>query len=162
MERIEHLRLWDPALISFGSCQLSTFSNILLEGGSCLVVFVWGLIPCTIPLFIEHLSKPLFFAMNQALGKSRLKVKVCSVVSDSLQPHGLYSPWNSPGQNSGVGSHSLFQGNLPKPVIGPRSPCIASKFFTSWVTREAPNKDVVCSKGSGLYKENRTWISSIC
>ena len=32
-----------------------------------------------------------------------------SVVSDSLQPHGLYSPWNSPGQNSGVGSHSLLQ-----------------------------------------------------
>ena len=33
-----------------------------------------------------------------------------SVVSDSLQPHGLYSPWNSPGQNTGVGSHSLLQG----------------------------------------------------
>ena len=32
-----------------------------------------------------------------------------SVVSDSLQPHGLYSPWNSPGQNSGVGSHSLLR-----------------------------------------------------
>ena len=29
-----------------------------------------------------------------------------SVVSDSLQPHGLYSPWNSPGQNIGVGSLS--------------------------------------------------------
>ena len=28
---------------------------------------------------------------------------VHSVVSDSLQPHGLYSPWNSPGQNTGVG-----------------------------------------------------------
>ena len=26
-----------------------------------------------------------------------------SVVSDSLQPHVLYSPWNSPGQNTGVG-----------------------------------------------------------
>ena len=26
----------------------------------------------------------------------------CSVVSDSLRPHGLYSPWNSPGQNTGV------------------------------------------------------------
>ena len=24
------------------------------------------------------------------------------VVSDSLQPHGLYSPWNSLGQNTGV------------------------------------------------------------
>jgi len=25
-------------------------------------------------------------------------------MSDCLQPHGLYSPWNSPGQNTGVGS----------------------------------------------------------
>ena len=36
-----------------------------------------------------------------------------SVVSDSLQPHGLYSPWNSPGQNTGVGSHSFLQGIFP-------------------------------------------------
>ena len=33
-----------------------------------------------------------------------------SVMSDSLRPHGLYSPWNSPGQNTGVGSLSLLQG----------------------------------------------------
>ena len=33
----------------------------------------------------------------------------CSVVSDSLQPHGLYRPWNSPGQKIGVGSLSLLQ-----------------------------------------------------
>ena len=33
-----------------------------------------------------------------------------SVVSSSLGPHGLYSPWNSPGQNTGVGSLSLLQG----------------------------------------------------
>ena len=32
-----------------------------------------------------------------------------SVVSDSLQPHGLYSPWSSPGQNTGVGCHFLLQ-----------------------------------------------------
>ena len=32
----------------------------------------------------------------------------CSVVSDTLQPHGLYSPWNSPAQNTGVGSLSLL------------------------------------------------------
>ena len=30
-----------------------------------------------------------------------------SVVPDSLPPHGLYSPWNSPGQNTGVGSRFL-------------------------------------------------------
>ena len=30
----------------------------------------------------------------------------CSVVSESLWPHGLYSAWNSPGQNTEVGSLS--------------------------------------------------------
>ena len=33
-----------------------------------------------------------------------------SVMSGSLPPHGLYSPWTSPGQNTGVGSLSLLQG----------------------------------------------------
>ena len=36
-----------------------------------------------------------------------------SVVSDSLWPHGLYRPWNSPGQNTGVGNLSLLQGIFP-------------------------------------------------
>ena len=36
-----------------------------------------------------------------------------SVESDSLQPHGLYSPWNSPGQNTGVHNHSFLQGIFP-------------------------------------------------
>ena len=37
----------------------------------------------------------------------------CSVVSDSLRPHGLYSPCNSPGQDTGVGSLSLLQEVFP-------------------------------------------------
>ena len=36
-----------------------------------------------------------------------------SVMSDSLSSHGLYSPRNSPGQNTGVGSLSLLQGIFP-------------------------------------------------
>ena len=36
-----------------------------------------------------------------------------SVMSNSLRPHGLYSPWNSPGQSTGVGSLSLLQGIFP-------------------------------------------------
>ena len=36
-----------------------------------------------------------------------------SVVSNSLWPHGVYSPWNSPGQYTGVGSLSLLQGIFP-------------------------------------------------
>ena len=42
-----------------------------------------------------------------------------SVMSDSLQPHGLYSPWNSPGQNTGVGSRSLLQGIFPTHGLDP-------------------------------------------
>jgi len=43
----------------------------------------------------------------------------CSVVSDSLQHHGLYSSWNSPGQNIGVGSRSLLQGIFPTQGLNP-------------------------------------------
>ena len=43
----------------------------------------------------------------------------CSVVSDSLRPHRLYSPWNSPGQNTGVGSCSLLQGIFPTQGLNP-------------------------------------------
>ena len=42
----------------------------------------------------------------------------CYVVSDSLQPHGLYPasllcPWDFPGKNTGVGCHFLLQGIFP-------------------------------------------------
>ena len=45
-----------------------------------------------------------------------------SVVSDSLRSHGLYSPWNSPGQNTGVGSCSLLQGIFPTQGSNPGLP----------------------------------------
>ena len=38
------------------------------------------------------------------------EVKSCSVMSDSFRPYGLYNPWNSLGQNTGVGSLSFLQG----------------------------------------------------
>ena len=34
-------------------------------------------------------------------------------MSSSLQPHGLYSSWKSPGQNTGGGSLFLLQGIFP-------------------------------------------------
>ena len=43
-------------------------------------------------------------------------------MSDSLWPLGLYSPWNSPGQNTGVGSLSLFQGIFPTQRSNPGLP----------------------------------------
>ena len=41
------------------------------------------------------------------------------VVSSSLQPHGLYSPLNFPGQNTGVGSLSLLQEIFPTQGLNP-------------------------------------------
>ena len=55
-----------------------------------------------------------------------------SVVSDSLRPHELYSPRNSPGQNTRVGSCSFLQGIFPTQVSH-----IADGFFTNGTTREA-------------------------
>ena len=98
-------------------------------------------------------------------------------MSDSLWPHGIYSPWNSPGQNTEVVSIPLLQGICPTQGSNPGLPhcrrilyqlshkgsprilewvaypfssgssqprnwtgvsCIAGRFYTNWVTREAP------------------------
>ena len=54
-----------------------------------------------------------------ALAEKKSESKSCSVVSDSLRSHRLYSPWNSPGPNTGVGSLSLLQGIFPTQVLNP-------------------------------------------
>ena len=43
----------------------------------------------------------------------------CSVVSNSFWPHRLYSPWNSPGQNTRVNSLSILQGIFPTQGLNP-------------------------------------------
>ena len=42
-----------------------------------------------------------------------MKVKVDQSCQTLWRPHGLYSPRNSPGQNTGVGSCSLLRGITP-------------------------------------------------
>ena len=57
-----------------------------------------------------------------------------SVVSDSLQPHGPYSPRNSPGLNKQwVGSS--------QPRDRTQVFCTAGRLSTSWATREAQGSD---------------------
>ena len=43
-------------------------------------------------------------------------------MSDSLWSHGLYCPWNSSGQNTGVGSFSLLHGIFPTQGLSPGFP----------------------------------------
>ena len=45
-----------------------------------------------------------------------------SIVFDSLWSHGLYSPWNSLGQNTGVGNISLLQEIFPIQELNPGLP----------------------------------------
>ena len=51
------------------------------------------------------------------LKEKRLPTELVSqsrlVMSDSLPPHGLYSPWNSPGRSTEVGRLSLLQAIFP-------------------------------------------------
>ena len=51
---------------------------------------------------------PKFLIGN--VGKWKQKVLIVQSCLTLLWPHGLYSPWNSPGQNTGVVSLSLLQG----------------------------------------------------
>ena len=60
-----------------------------------------------------------------------------SVMSDSLWPHGLYSLWNSPGQNTGVGSAPFSRGSS-QARNQTQTSCITGIFFTIWATKEAP------------------------
>ena len=63
----------------------------------------------------------------------------CSVVSNSLWPHGLYSPRNPPGQNTGRGGGIAFpfSRGSSQPRGWTQVSHIAGRFFTSWATREA-------------------------
>ena len=44
------------------------------------------------------------------------------IYMESLQLYILYNPWNSPVQNTGVGSCSLFQGIFPNQGLNPGLP----------------------------------------
>ena len=75
-----------------------------------------------------------------------------SVVSDSLQPHELYSPWNSPGQNTGVGSLSLLRGIFPTQGSNPGLPhCRQILYELSHEGRGACNY-----KGTSIEEDNCT------
>ena len=70
---------------------------------------------------------------------SRPENESCSVMSDSLQPRGLYSLWNSPDQNIGVGSHFLLQLMFPSPgdLPNPETPGLP---YCRWILYQLSHK----------------------
>ena len=61
-------------------------------------------------------------AIKYFLPGSTEQSESCSVMSDSVWLNGLYSPWNSPGQNTGVDSLSLLQRIFPTQRSNPALP----------------------------------------
>ena len=62
-----------------------------------------------------HFSAPPFHRQGNRPGEIKCMCVSCSVVSNSLQPHGAQStrllcPWDFPGKNTGVSCHFLLQG----------------------------------------------------
>ena len=85
-----------------------------LQSWGCKVLDkYWSVLPRPIPGDLPPGIEPRSPALqtdallSELLGKPS---ESCSVMSDSLTPQRLYSPWNSPGKNTGVGCHALLQG----------------------------------------------------
>ena len=60
---------------------------------------------------------------------------------DVLRPHGLYSPWNSPGQSTG-GAALPFSRGPTQPGDRSQVSRTAGGFCTSWATGAAPEGDL--------------------
>ena len=89
--------------------------------------------------FISHVNQRTETAYTP-LGNRRMRQEgdseSRSVLSDSLWAHGLYSPWNSLGQNTGVVVAFSFSRGSSQPRDRTQVSGIAGRFFTSWATRE--------------------------
>ena len=86
-------------------------SNVQLHPAATPASSLWVANSHFAPYFPLHRIFFFFLTLYFVLSESESENR--SAMSDSLRPHGLYSPWNSPGQNTGVGSHSLLQGIFP-------------------------------------------------
>ena len=96
-------------------CESScTLWNVIYSASLNITVEVWGDKWFDEAMYL--LSNAIVFWMCSS---SHSESESYSVVSDSLRTHELYNPWNSPGQNTGVGSLSLLQGIFPTQGLNP-------------------------------------------
>ena len=74
---------------------------------------------------VQGWKKYIFIQLNSLLKNIESENESHSVMSNCLRPLGLYSPWNTPGQNTWVGRISFLQGIFPIRGLNPSLPhCI--------------------------------------
>ena len=89
------------------------------------------------------LQRPLLGGLGQGWeGQRQGACESRSAVFHSLRPHGLHSPWNSPGKNTGVGSLSLLQGIFPTQGLNPGLPHCSGFFY------QLSHKGTTCGGGA--------------
>ena len=87
--------------------------------------------------YFFHILESFFYALNHIISIARKSASAsCSVVSDSLHPHGMWCQaplsWNSPSKNTGVGWLPFPSlGYLPHPGIEPGSPALQADSLLS-------------------------------
>ena len=92
-----------------------------------------------------------------------MKSESHSVVSDSIVMDYIYSPWNSPGQNTGVGSLSLLRQIFPTQGLNPGLPhCRQLLYQLSHKGSPRILEWVACPFSSGSsWPRNQTGVSCI-
>ena len=138
---------WHSIIFSYDKEPSSLFARLLaasLPPGLFAIAIIY-----LTPTYITHTTIysdvppsrfPALVHLNFSYMKEHEAVS-CSVMSDSLWPHGLSPPWllcpcDSSGRNTGMGIHSFLQWGSSWPRDWTRGSCIAGRFFTIWATRK--------------------------
>jgi len=111
------------SLISLSDLPLWMYGNAI---DFCMLILYPATLPHSLMCSRSFLVASLGFSMYESL----------SVMSDSLWPHRLYSPWNSPGRILEWVAVPFSRG-FSQPRDQTQVSHIVGKFFTSWATREA-------------------------
>ena len=144
------MQSWKPPKWSLSFCFFSSPTLSLPKMTHCEAYFSPPLPPGS-PSWLPYHS-PLF--IWEDLGAPSV-CSIASVISDSLQPYGLWSLKTplSPGKNTGVGCHALLQGIFPNQ--GSNLHLLHCRWILChWATSEALSR---CSQSFGGLSYN-----SIC
>ena len=138
------------------------------------VLFIFKLLTvCLIILYSFSSSCPLtsmsFHILCLKPSKWKSESYSCSVMSNSLQPHGLYSlsmDFSRQEYSRQEWVAISFSRGSSQSSDPTRVPCIAGRFFTVWDTREAQNPQSLLSKltFSSLQTDSYSdlWVSGFC
>ena len=118
----------------------SRFSLVIYSSiVSIIYIYIYIYINSNLPIPPQSALDSHTFVLYVCVSTSALQMRVCmlscSVVSDSLQPHGLsptklLCPWNFSGQNAGSRLPLSPPRDLPNPRIELVSSMLAGGFFT--------------------------------